>query len=207
MIKDNPERKHGFFFLGNQLALDFLNTRPAPDGKPVELLPDFAALLRWFRAAGLLQPRRMADLERRWGESACAQRAVEAMRELREKLRKEIIAWESGGAVHRSALDELNRLMARHPMRTRLMVGGRALATELWFEPRQPDDLVAPLAHSAASLFANVDRSRVRQCGECVLHFLDTSKKGARRWCSMRLCGNRLKVAAYAARHRCSTHD
>src|SRR6516164_5368126 len=49
---------------------------------------------------------------------------------------------------------------------------------------------------------ASVDRTRVRKCGQCVLHFLDTSKKGTRRWCSMQLCGNRLKVAAYALRKR-----
>ena len=79
---------------------------------------------------------------------------------------------------------------------------GHAPSTELWFEPRQPEDLFAPLAHSAAKLFADVDRNRVRKCDQCVLHFHDTSKKGTRRWCSMQLCGNRLKVAAYAARRR-----
>ena len=51
-------------------------------------------------------------------------------------------------------------------------------------------------------LFAHVDRNRVRKCGQCVLHFYDTSKKGTRRWCSMQLCGNRLKVVAYPARRR-----
>ena len=73
---------------------------------------------------------------------------------------------------------------------------------ELYFEPRQPEDLLTPLAHSAATLFAHVDRSRVRKCDQCVLYFHDTSKKGTRRWCSMQLCGNRRKVAAYAARQR-----
>ena len=33
--------KDGFLFLGNQLALDFLNTRPILNGKETELLPDF----------------------------------------------------------------------------------------------------------------------------------------------------------------------
>ena len=87
-------------------------------------------------------------------------------------------------------------------MLTRLKARGSASTTELWFDPRQPEDLFAPLAHSAAMLFAEVDRNRVRKCGQCVLHFYDTSKKGTRRWCSMQLCGNRLKVAAYAARQR-----
>jgi len=194
--------KDGFLFVGNQVALDFLNTRPVQNGEPMELLPDFSSLLRWLQAAELISARDAANVQQEWGHSARAEPTVEALRELREKLRKEILAWEHGGAVHRSMVAELNQLMTDHPMLTRLKVKGNASSTELWFEPRQPEGLFAPLAHSAATLFANVDPNRVRKCGQCVLHFLDTSKKGTRRWCSMQLCGNRLKVAAYAARQR-----
>ena len=194
--------REGFLFLGNHVALDFLNTRPVQNGEPVELLPDFDALVRWFQAAGLLRSREAASLRQQWGESAQARHVVEAMRELREKLRKEVLSRERGGPVHRATIDELNRLMAEHPMLTRLKPGDGASTVELWFDPRRPEDLFAPVAHSAATLFSDVDRSRLRKCGQCVLHFYDTSKKGTRRWCSMRLCGNRLKVAAYAARQR-----
>jgi len=127
---------------------------------------------------------------------------MEVMRKLRERLRKEVLARERGGMVHRATVNELNHLMAEHPMLTGLKASGNALTTELWFDPRRPEDLFAPVADSAARLFAEVDWSRVRKCGQCVLHFYDTSKKGTRRWCSMQLCGNRLKVAAYAARQR-----
>jgi predicted RNA-binding Zn ribbon-like protein len=198
----NPDWRDGFLFVGNQLALDFLNTRPVQNGEPMELLPDFSALLRWFQAAELLSARDVANLQKKWGKSARAQRTVRAVRDLREKLRKEILAWEGGGAVHHSTIDELNRLMADHPMRTKLNTSESAFAIKLWFELRQPEDFFAPLAQSAATLFANVDGSRVRKCDQCVLHFHDTSKKGTRRWCSMQLCGNRKKVAAYAARKR-----
>jgi predicted RNA-binding Zn ribbon-like protein len=194
--------KEGFLFVGNQLALDFLNTRPVQNGKPSELLPDFGALLRWFQAADLLSSREVASLQRQWGGSASAQRTTHAMRKLRERLRKEILAWEHSGSVQHSILDELNNLMAEHPMRTRLSADGKSYVTELWFEPHEPEDLFGPLAHSAVTLFATVDRKRVRKCAQCVLHFHDISKKGTRRWCSMQLCGNRLKVAAYAARRR-----
>jgi predicted RNA-binding Zn ribbon-like protein len=197
-----PDRADRFLFLGNHLALDFLNTRPILNGQPTELIPDFNALLRWFHAAQLISSRDMERLRRRWQGSACAQQTAEAMRDLREKLRKDILAWEDGGAIHPSTVAELNRLMADHPMLTRLGASGSVRATELWFAPRRPEDLLAPLAHSTALLFANVDRRRVRKCANCVGHFLDTSKKGTRRWCSMALCGNRLKVAAYAARRR-----
>jgi len=202
----NSDWRDGFLFVGNHLALDFLNTRPVQNGEPMELLPDFSALVRWFQAAKLFSAGDVANLQQRLGKSARAQRTVEIVRELRERLRKEILAWEQGGAVHHSTADELNRLMADHPMLTKLKTSGSASATEPWFEPRQPEDLFAPLAHSAATLFANVDRNRVRKCDQCVLHFHDTSKKGTRRWCSMQLCGNRLKVAAYAARRRARAH-
>ena len=194
--------KDGFLFLGNQLALDFLNTCPVQNGEAVELLPDFDALLRWFQAADLLSSGQAAGLRRQWGSSAQAQHVVEAMRELREWLRKEVLTWERGGTLHRAAIGELNRLMAEHPMLTRLKASGSTWATELWFDPHRPEDLFGPVAHGAAMLFADIDHDRVRKCGQCVLHFYDTSKKGTRRWCSMQLCGNRLKVAAYAARQR-----
>ena len=113
-----------------------------------------------------------------------------------------VLAWEDGRTVQDSTIEELNRLMAEHPMRTRLIGNGDERLPELYFPVQNPEDLFAPLAQSAAMLFTSVDRMRVRKCGQCVLHFLDTSKKGTRRWCSMQLCGNRLKVAAYAQRKR-----
>jgi Putative stress-induced transcription regulator len=64
--------RDGFLFVGNHLALDFLNTRPVQDGEPRELLSDFEALLRWFQAAGLLSSHEMARLQRQSGESAAA---------------------------------------------------------------------------------------------------------------------------------------
>ena len=201
-IKPNSDWKDGFLFLGNQLALDFLNTRPVQNGEPMELLPNFSGVLRWFQAADLLSSRKAGELQQRWGESGRTQKTVEAIRDLRERLRKEVLNWEGGGARHSSTTDELNRLMAEHPMRTRLRASAKEISTELYFEPQQPEHLFAPLAHGAALLFAHVDHSRVRKCDQCVLHFHDTSKKGTRRWCSMQLCGNRLKVAAYAARKR-----
>jgi len=192
--------RDGFLFVGNHAALDFLNTCPIQNGEPLELLPDFKALLRWFRAAGLVNPWQAGHLERQWDGSPRARNVTEAMRVLRERVRKEVLGWEHTGTVDRSTVDELNRLMSEHPMLTKLR--GPMPVAGLWFAATQPEDLFAPIAHSAAMLFANLNHHRVRKCGQCVLHFYDSSKKGTRRWCSMQLCGNRRKVAAYAARQR-----
>ena len=131
-----------------------------------------------------------------------AQKATEELRDFRERLREEILAWEAGRAIRKQTINELNAMMGMHPMLTKLMRDGSAYSTKLWFAAREPADLFAPLAHSAAALFLTGNRKRVRKCANCVLHFHDISKKGTRRWCSMQLCGNRFKVAKYAARKR-----
>jgi predicted RNA-binding Zn ribbon-like protein len=194
--------KDGFLFVGNHLALDFLNTRPVQNGEPQEFLSEFNSLLRWFRAAELVTARELVTLQQQWGNSARAQQTLGDIRRLREELRKEVLAWEAGRTLHRATREKLNSLLAIHPMLMRVFETDNGPRTDLFFAVRQPEDMFAPLAYSAAKLFTETDRSRVRKCGECVLHFLDTSKKGTRRWCSMQFCGNRLKVAAYARRQR-----
>ena len=201
-IKRDSDWRDGFLFLGNQLALDFLNTRPVDNGTPTELLPDFAALVRWFTAAGLLSHPEAALFQRQWRNSKRARVVIKALRTLRDRVREQILCWSRGGAMNRSTVTELNRLMARHPMHTQLLVTGNNYCAEISFHPREPEDLFAPILQNVAELLATADRDRVRKCDRCVLLFQDTSKKGTRRWCSMQLCGNRLKVAAYAARKR-----
>jgi predicted RNA-binding Zn ribbon-like protein len=201
-VQSKSDWNDGFLFVGNQPVLDFVNTRPVQDGHAVELLTDFDALLRWFQAAGLLSSEEALRMERQWAGTARAAKTVEAMRDLRERLRTDLLTWEERGRIRQSAVEELNALLAEHPMRTRLRAAGRGHTKESWFEVREPEDLFAPLAQSAVNLFADADRKRVRTCANCVLHFHDTSKKGTRRWCSMQICGNRTKVAAYAARQR-----
>ena len=119
--QDNSDWRDGFLFLGNQLALDFLNTRPIPASEPVELLPDLAALLRWFQAAELLGPREAAKLQRQWTGSRRAAQALEAIRELRERLRKQT-PW-----AFSAARESLRRLSGRpaERIRTRWRASGR----------------------------------------------------------------------------------
>ena len=194
--------RDGFLFVGNNLALDFLNTCPVQNGEATELLSDFGAVLRWFVSARQISLAQAAALERKWGKTRQAQSFVGEVQANRERLRTALREWIDTGSVPRARIAELNRLLAEHPMRLRLQEAGAAISTDLYLQASRPEDLLAAVADSAAKLFAGADRSRVRQCGNCVLVFLDTSKKGTRHWCSMQLCGNRSKVAAYAERQR-----
>ena len=191
-----------FLFLGNQLALDFVNTRPVVNAEAVELLPDFGALLRWFQAAGLLSASDVATLQRKWRDPAELGKVLKKILEFRELLRREVSRLEKAEPIRKETISELNRLMAAHPMLTRVSSHGDKRELQSWFNPCQPGDLLAPLARSASELLTQADMSRLRKCEVCVLHFVDVSKKGSRRWCSMKFCGNRAKVAAYASRQR-----
>ncbi|MEX5258436.1 CGNR zinc finger domain-containing protein [Kocuria arenosa] len=60
---------------------------------------------------------------------------------------------------------------------------------------------LATIAGNAAAAFsAGFIRVRVCAAEDCDLIFYDGSAGGARRWCSMRRCGNRAKVRAHRAR-------
>jgi len=194
--------REGFFFRGNHVALDFLNTRPVIDGEPTELLPDFDAWLRWLRTAGLIEKQDAIQARRCWTVVGRKPHMAATVRGFREALRKDILSWEQGGAPSPRIVKRLNWILDKHPMGTRLAPRGNGLEIERWCTVETPNGLFGPLAHWIVDLFVHVDHRRVRKCGNCVLYFYDDSKKNARRWCSMELCGNRHKVAAYQKRLR-----
>lgn len=193
--------RNGFLFLGNSLALDFLNTRPVMDGEPQELLGDAEALARWLAAAGLVSESQAAELGRRWkGPRAAA--ALRKLRDLREELRRAVLDMEAGKPPPPAFVRQINRLLAAHPAVEQVVEGSSGLERRQQFTLDSPEEVFAPVADGIAELLTGIDRSRLRKCRQCVLHFYDTSKKGTRIWCSMNLCGNRAKVAAFAERKR-----
>ncbi|MGK5641104.1 CGNR zinc finger domain-containing protein [Streptomyces sp. URMC 126] len=58
------------------------------------------------------------------------------------------------------------------------------------------------LAVAWSELVVTGEAARLKRCAEhgCAWVFWDTSKNRSRRWCSMRVCGNRAKARRYAAR-------
>jgi predicted RNA-binding Zn ribbon-like protein len=198
----NPDWRDGFLFVGNQLALDFVNTRPVMKGQPVELLPDWKALLRWFRAADLVSEREMETFVRQWEKRVEAEACLDVLKTFRESVRGTVLRLEAGEEPASKTVAELNRLLRAHPMFLELRRTAVRLERRKLFELRRPDDLIAPIVDAAAELLVDIKPARLRKCESCVLHFYDTSKNGIRRWCSMQICGNRSKVAAYAERTR-----
>lgn len=66
----------------------------------------------------------------------------------------------------------------------------------------RPHQALGTVARDAVRLFGPEADGRIRECSadDCDLVYLDTSRSGNRRWCSMQRCGNRAKVRAHRAR-------
>ncbi|HSB80426.1 MAG TPA: ABATE domain-containing protein [Candidatus Methylomirabilis sp.] len=202
MASVNPDWRDGFLFVGNHLSLDFVNTRPVMNGQPVELLSDWNALLRWFRAADLVSEKEMETFVRQWEKRAEAGACLDRLRTFRESLRATALRLKSGEGPASGTVAEINRLLRAYPMFLELRRTPARVEGQKRFELRRPDDLIGPIADAAAEMLVALTPARVRKCETCILHFYDTSKNGTRRWCSMQICGNRSKVAAYAERRR-----
>lgn len=196
----------GFLFVGNHLALDFLNTKLILENEPTELLPNTSALERWLVASGIAASPKDRAIARAWRDSRQARAFVRKLVAFRERLRAAVFRLEAGSPPGEGFLVELNALLKEHPQRTRIRTKSSYIVLGAFFDLQKPEDVWAPIAAAAAELLASAEPSRIRRCESksCVIHFYDTSKKGSRRWCSMNICGNRLKVAAYQRRQRLS---
>ena len=192
----------GFLFVANKPILDLLNTRPILADGPTELLADVRALERWLIASRMVTSPKTKALVRRWRHSTEAAAFLEQLIAFRERLRQAVMRMESGSSPADAFLAEVNSLLLQHPHLTSLHKRDGKVIRETFFEPHKPTDLWAPIIDATVDLLAETDSSRIRKCETCVVHFFDTSKKGSRRWCSMNICGNKVKVAAYQRRKR-----
>jgi predicted RNA-binding Zn ribbon-like protein len=199
-----------FKLSGGHAALDLVNTldnRFRSDG-PVELLGDYARLLAFTVQGGLLEPRSARRLAHT--PAAAAQSALQAAHELREALAAALYARLEEKPVRPQDLRTLERQFhtaaAHRELRWRpsRRHSGDAEFTWDWgrFEAA-PGLPVGLLAQSAAQLLTSSQVDLIRDCGAdtCRWLFLDTSRNHTRRWCDMKVCGNRMKARRFHARH------
>lgn len=211
-----PESRPAPFFIGDDLALDFLNTVAAPQGREIEWLASGRDLVAWLAEARAVPAAVAARFREETGARALDAAASEA-RELREWLR-EFVRRHAGRPLGLEALRELaplNRLLEREEAYRQIEAsmpvgeekegkGRRALRWHVKRRWRHAKDLLLPIAEAIGDLACEKDFALVRKCeaANCSLWFLDVSKGHARRWCSMAICGNRAKAAAHRARAR-----
>ncbi|HTR83908.1 MAG TPA: ABATE domain-containing protein [Reyranella sp.] len=162
------------------LCLDFANTRYYRGmATPTETLNAPADLAAWVKSA-----------------KVPSTKEFEAAIGLRETIYRLFDANADGKAPASRDLEALNAALASAPARKTLKRGREGYSWEIDAKSGTALSLLAPVLWSAGDLLAGPRLDKVRKCAnpECVYLFLDDSRAGKRRWCSMSACGNRAKA-------------
>jgi predicted RNA-binding Zn ribbon-like protein len=179
------------------LCLEFADTRFWRGTEtPTETLNTPGDLLAWCGAQGALDAASVKALEAQWQATPArgASTLFQAL-DLRETLFRIFARTAQGAAPSADDLGRFNNALDASPPRRRLQ---QAATGYVWLieRPRSAAGILSAVLWSAGDLLAGPGRLRVRQCAnpKCQWLFLDDSKSGTRRWCSMSACGNRAKA-------------
>lgn len=184
------------------LAIAFANTVLGP-GDPAGALHGWSDLVDFLELRGAVARgdgvalRAMGEKDAR----RCAAAFTHAL-ELRETIRAMLAALAAGRPLQARWVGEVNQALGWGAGAERLARDGAGWRFSFIPDWEDPLRALAPLARAIADLAARGRGAEVRKCANprCVIYFLDGSRTRRRRWCSMAVCGNRMKVAAYARR-------
>jgi len=189
-------------FCGGHLAIDFTNTVGNRGAAREEHFNLYADLVAWAESRGVLGRAAAQRLRREAARNpAAARAALGSALELREALYGLISTAAAGRKPAAGELAVFNRRAAASfsgghlaPQRNRLAM---SFADEAG--PSLEAPILAPITREAIDLLTGDLIQRVRVCGDesCAWLFVDTTRSGTRRWCDMKICGNRNKVRRF----------
>jgi predicted RNA-binding Zn ribbon-like protein len=181
-----------------ELFLDFVNTAELSGGEPADHVAGGAELREWLAARDLIGPAVSAT---------AVERRQAAFRELRDLARHVVERLSSGARPTREQVRALNRVMRDGIHYHELRLAGDGGEFTVGQVGDDLDQARSAIAGSLAHYVADHDVDRLRVCANdgCRWVFVDRSPGGRRRWCDMKVCGNRAKVARHRARRREAT--
>ena len=192
--------------LGSHPALDFANTRLAPQGDVIDFVAEPAAWLEWLHLMGdeLGDALALSEAAQARGELG---RVLTQAHQLREWLREQLDDFNRHGYLKAAALAPLNAVFDADKSVLQIEVAHKALVARRQRNYSGAMSALLPIADAIADLLTAHDHRLVHKCANpaCMVWFLDTTKRGNRSWCSPAICGNRAKVVAFRSRQRGAT--
>lgn len=200
------KEREPFELIGGNPVLDLVNTldwRFRAEPQPEELLKDYYDVAQFSAQSGLMSDALARRLIRNVSESQ-ARQVVDAVRELREAAAEVLYAALEGDDPPASSIKVLERSFSDAREYQHLSWDGEKLAWELSQSPALAELPLRMLSLRVADLMTSDEMHKLRACGnpECQWLFLDSSKNHTRRWCDMKICGNRMKARRFKAQHR-----
>lgn len=191
-----------FYLIGNNLSIDFVNTRIRENGAPRDLLESFEDFVAWAVRTELPDLSQARALIRNWDGKPKAAQVFKRALQFRDVLREMIVDAVEGATIKSSALEAINLIAKEENGYAEVVRVEGGFEKRFHADFNEPGRLLAPIAEAAADLlcYGNPAYLRKCECPECVLYFYDVTKNHGRRWCSMAACGNRAKAAAFYQR-------
>ncbi len=188
-----------FILVGENLYLDFVNTKIRRNGETCDLLHSEEDFLAWSLAVGLIDKARAADLRKK-----ITQKDFRDILDFRTTLDEMNIEILNGKKLQTRFIESINNYLKKNIGHREIKLSEGEIKKDFVTNFEEPLQLLAPIAESAADLLAEGDLSYLKRCesNECVLYFYDTTKNHSRRWCSMNNCGNRAKAKAFYKRKK-----
>lgn len=194
-----------FELIGGHPALDLVNTLDwrFRDSGPEELLETYDDVVRFTAQAGLINAADARSLVRSVAENKGV-RVLQSVRELREAAAEVLYEVVDGKNPPAAAVQRLERCFAEAERQQELRWDGDKLRWTLPHSTPLPALPLWQLSLSAAAFMMSEQMHLLRECGnrECRWLFADTSKNHTRRWCDMKICGNRMKARRFKAQRR-----
>ena len=189
-----------FDFCGGHVALDFTNTVGNRRSDHDEHFVTYGDLVAWAEARGVVAKTETGRLRR--AAAAAPDDARAAYRraiKLREAIYRVFERRASGKPPAADDLATLNRFVAEMYRDAQLVVDGHHVVLETGSSAGILDRPFAPVIRAAVDLLTGDQASLVGSCADdtCGWLFLDTTRNRARRWCTMKDCGNRNKVRRF----------
>jgi predicted RNA-binding Zn ribbon-like protein len=195
-----------FDISGGNLALDFANTvSRRRSEQPVEHLLSCSDLIRWANQAGIISSAEANRIIRRAeNNSKQTTKALQGVIELREAVFRIFSAIAVNQRPPNHAFHVLD-LAFKNLSRKAELIWASSGAEWRWAdEDDNPEKILWEVVRSCLDLLMSSRRQRVRECEAetCAWLFMDHSKNQSRRWCDMKVCGNREKVKRFYRRNR-----
>ena len=196
-----PAAKTQFELSGGNLALDFANTVSKRPTEAIERLTDYSRLVFFGMESGLYRQtdRLFITAARAPGQ---AQNVLQKAIQFREALFAIFSAIVERRAIPDNALTRLNLMLQEASQHGRIVYRDRRFVWEWIDMEHHLDSVLWAVARSAAELLLSDELPHLRMCAaeDCAWLFLDRTKNQRRRWCDMKVCGNRVKARRHYER-------
>ena len=181
-----------FVFVGNQLAVDFSNTIKMVNNERTDLLTSPHLLCQWAETVEIYLTEQEATL------------FFDDIIQFRDIIHEILMEYTYKELINSDCLEKLNIFIQKHQLKPYLSKKNSTSIQLSYTAPILPI-FICKLVEAIIQLLSDQDTlERLKHCEheDCILLFIDFTKNRSKRWCDMKICGNKVKASNFYKRSK-----